>query len=87
MATRSKSSSGAYMSQYDNEVEKRLRALEAQAHEKCDGDDVEGETLTSLKKAIFENGVPPGAIEELTRKVDKLVEIVHSELGRTLDED
>ena len=42
MATRSKSSSGAYMSQYDNEVEKRLQALEAQAHEKCDGGDVDG---------------------------------------------
>ena len=44
MATRKTSSSGAFMSQYDNEVETRLKALEsavkslqAQAHEKCDG--------------------------------------------------
>ena len=29
MATRQKSESGAYMSQYDTEVEKRLHALEA----------------------------------------------------------
>ena len=30
MAERAKSSSGAYMSQYDTEVEKRLQALEAE---------------------------------------------------------
>ena len=30
MATRKKSESGAYMSQYDTEVEKRLKALESQ---------------------------------------------------------
>tara|TARA_B100000900_G_C20417653_1_gene649578 strand:- start:557 stop:760 length:204 start_codon:yes stop_codon:yes gene_type:complete len=32
-----KSSSGASMSKYDVEVEGRLKALEAKAHEKCDG--------------------------------------------------
>ena len=32
MATRKKSESGAYMSQYDTEVEKRLKALESQTH-------------------------------------------------------
>ena len=39
MATRRivKSESGATMSQYDQEVEKRLQALEAKAHEKCEG--------------------------------------------------
>ena len=39
MATRRtvKSESGATMSQYDQEVEKRLQALEAKAHSKCDG--------------------------------------------------
>ena len=31
-----KSASGASMSKYDVEVEARLQALEAQAHEKCD---------------------------------------------------
>ena len=30
MASRAKSESGAYMSQYDTEVEKRLKALEAE---------------------------------------------------------
>ena len=33
MATRKKSESGAYMSQYDTEVEKRLKALEVKAHD------------------------------------------------------
>jgi hypothetical protein len=39
MTTRrtAKSESGASMSQYDQEVEKRLSALESKAHEKCDG--------------------------------------------------
>ena len=32
-----KSASGASMSKYDVEVEGRLKALEAKAHEKCDG--------------------------------------------------
>ena len=33
--TSSKSSSGASMSKYDVEVEKRLQALESKAHEEC----------------------------------------------------
>jgi len=33
----SKSASGASMSKYDVEVEGRLQALEAKAHDKCDG--------------------------------------------------
>ena len=33
--TAAKSSSGASMSKYDVEVEKRLKALEAEAHPKC----------------------------------------------------
>jgi len=33
--TASKSSSGASMSKYDVEVEKRLKALEAKAHDDC----------------------------------------------------
>ena len=32
-----KSATGASMSKYDVEVEGRLQALEAKAHEKCDG--------------------------------------------------
>ena len=79
----SKSKTGAYMSQYDNEVEKRLSALESKAHEKCD---TSNDEVFQLKKAIFENGVPPGTIEDLTSKVDKLIEIVQSELGRGLED-
>ena len=37
MATRRTSDSGAYMSQYDQEVEKRLKALEEQSHTKPTG--------------------------------------------------
>ena len=35
--TAAKSASGASMSKYDVEVEARLKALEAKAHEKCSG--------------------------------------------------
>ena len=35
--TAAKSASGAAMSKYDVEVEARLQALEAKAHEKCGG--------------------------------------------------
>lgn len=39
MATRKRvtSETGAYMSQYDQEIEKRLAALEAQSHTPCGG--------------------------------------------------
>ena len=40
----SKSASGASMSKYDVEVEKRLQALEAEAHPKCHHDTEEGDT-------------------------------------------
>ena len=36
--TAAKSASGASMSKYDVEVEKRLQALEAEAHPKCHHD-------------------------------------------------
>ena len=35
--TAAKSASGASMSKYDVEVEARLKALEAKAHDKCSG--------------------------------------------------
>ena len=38
--TAAKSASGASMSKYDVEVEARLKALEAKAHEKCSGGSV-----------------------------------------------
>ena len=39
-----KSASGASMSKYDVEVEKRLQALEAEAHPKCHHDTEEGDS-------------------------------------------
>ncbi len=39
-----KSASGASMSKYDVEVEKRLQALESEAHPKCHHDTEEGDT-------------------------------------------
>lgn len=53
MATRKRvtSETGAYMSQYDQEIEKRLAALESQAHTPCGG----GATSASIDAA----GLPP----------------------------
>ena len=72
--TAAKSSSGASMSKYDVEVEKRLKALEAKAHEDCgSGGDA------SLEKRV-------AIIEASLRKLDKLgykdiEEITAAELG------
>ena len=54
--TAAKSSSGASMSKYDVEVEKRLKALEAEAHPKCHHDTEEGDTdRVSVLEAKVEN--------------------------------
>ena len=54
--TAAKSSSGASMSKYDVEVEKRLQALEAEAHPKCHHDTEEGDTdRLSVLEARLEN--------------------------------
>ena len=55
MATRKKSESGAYMSQYDTEVETRLDALEAavaqlQSHSHEGDTTVDGGVLDEVKK-------------------------------------
>ena len=51
-----KSASGASMSKYDVEVEKRLQALEAEAHPKCHHDTEEGDTdRVSALEAKVEN--------------------------------
>ena len=42
--TAAKSARGASISKYDDEVEKRLKALEAEAHPKCHHDTEEGDT-------------------------------------------
>ena len=46
-----KSASGASMSKYDVEVEKRLKALEAEAHPKChhDTEEVDTDRLSVLE--------------------------------------
>ena len=75
MATRSKSSSGAYMSQYDNEVEKRLTALESHTH-----DGINAGELQDLKKTIFENAVSPGRLAAVEKKVEQLIAIVSREV-------
>ena len=48
-----KSASGASMSKYDVEVEKRLQALEAEAHAKCHHgeEDVDTDRLSALENA------------------------------------
>ena len=67
MATRgtaAKSASGAAMSKYDVEVEARLQALEAKAHEQCEGGSgagADGDRLAALEA-----------------KVDKLIEFLNT---------
>ena len=53
--TAAKSSSGASMSKYDVEVEKRLKALEAQAHpDRCnDGEDASLAERVSIIEAVL----------------------------------
>ena len=45
-----KSASGASMSKYDVEVEKRLQALEAKAHSKCDGGGISAELAAKIEE-------------------------------------
>ena len=64
MSTRQKSESGAYMSQYDTEVEERLQALEGE--------------IKKLKEAVASHSheavapVTSAPAEGLEKKVDKL---------------
>ena len=53
--TAAKSASGASMSKYDVEVEKRLKALEAEAHPKCHHDtevDVDTDKVAALEAKV-----------------------------------
>ena len=50
--TASKSSSGASMSKYDVEVEARLKALEAKAHEDCGSDGGDSETIRIIEAVL-----------------------------------
>ena len=87
MATRSKSSSGAYMSQYDTEVEKRLKALEAHTHEApCDTGADAGQ-IQELKKAIFENGISSDKVSEIDKKLAWILDVIHREVHRDYEEE
>jgi len=79
MASRQKSDSGAYMSQYDTEVEKRLKALEAHTH---DTPSFDAATVEDIKKSIFENGISSDKVAEIDSKLNQLIEIVKDELNR-----
>ena len=52
--TAAKSASGASMSKYDMEVEKRLQALEIEAHPKChhDTEEVDTDRLSVLEAKV-----------------------------------
>tara|TARA_A100001201_G_scaffold16283_1_gene19320 strand:- start:88 stop:297 length:210 start_codon:yes stop_codon:yes gene_type:complete len=53
--TAAKSASGAAMSKYDVEVEGRLKALEAKAHEKCGGGGgADADRIAALEKRVEE---------------------------------
>ena len=47
-----KSASGASMSRYDAEVEGRLKALEAKAHEKCGGGGADADRIAALEAKV-----------------------------------
>tara|TARA_A100001201_G_scaffold25668_1_gene28795 strand:+ start:935 stop:1141 length:207 start_codon:yes stop_codon:yes gene_type:complete len=50
--TAAKSASGAAMSKYDVEVEGRLKALEAKAHEKCGGGGADADRIAALEAKV-----------------------------------
>ena len=79
MASRQKSNSGAYMSQYDTEVEKRLAALEAHTH---DAPSFDAATVEDIKKSIFDNGISSDKVAEIDSKLNQLIELVKDELNR-----
>ena len=68
MATRKKSDSGAYMSQYDNEVEVRLQRLEDQvmtlSQQIASNQGAEADVVEVLKKA-FPGKASSGAFDNL----------------------
>ena len=89
MATRKKSDSGAYMSQYDTEVEKRLQALEkglAECKAACESHShggVDAETLHQLKNEIFESRKGVDAAD--TYKLNDRLEALNSQLKKQLN--
>ena len=89
MAIRKKSESGAYMSQYDTEVEKRLSALEAavkglQSHSH---DDSGGDTasLQQVKNEIFEARKGLDSYDKLNDRLTSLVTQIKKKVNSDID--
>ena len=80
MASRAKSESGAYMSQYDTEVEKRLKALEAEIKKLK-----EEVSSLSQKAAAPVKSAPAAGLEkkvEVLEGIMKLVEPNYEQLSK-----
>ena len=80
MATRKKSDTGAYMSQYDTEVEQRLQALEkglAECKASCQshthGGGTDAEALHQIKNEIFEARQGMAGADTVNARIDALV--------------
>ena len=84
MASRQKSNSGAYMSQYDTEVEKRLAALESHTH---DAPSFDAATVEDIKKSIFDNGISSDKVAEIDKKLTWILDVIHREVHRDYDEE
>ena len=89
---RSKSDSGAYMSQYDTEVEKRLQALEkavAECKASCEshshGGAADAEALHQVKNEIFEASKKITAATDLEDKVNRLVNEIKDKINDSID--
>ena len=65
--TAAKSASGASMSKYDVEVEKRLKALEAKAHDDCGTTDGDLAERVSIIEAVLRKD-PKIAFDKLAAK-------------------
>tara|TARA_B100000900_G_scaffold303444_1_gene262011 strand:- start:507 stop:806 length:300 start_codon:yes stop_codon:yes gene_type:complete len=83
MATRKTSESGAYMSQYDTEVEKRLKALESHSHPTPTGKTAKAvnDKIAALEKKVAEleakcNSGTSGGSSDGDGRLDLLISIL-----------
>ena len=90
---RTKSETGAYMSEYDQEVEKRLKALEAEAHKKPTGATQAkvDARLNALEEKVNSKSesTPSGGLEErveyLEGKLDQLIKLLKGSSNLNLE--
>ena len=89
---RSKSDSGAYMSQYDTEVEKRLQALEkavAECKASCEshshGGAADAEALHQVKNEIFEARQGMAGADSVNTRIDSLVTQIKKKINSDID--